>query len=103
MLRGNPACKICNGTGVPTDKRSEYCDCLFYDDPQRPDMTWEALREGDVRLVFQCTEEDCEYREYGYVFPCDVQRCGGPVCPECDIDMEYVRTELLARDIADSD
>lgn len=50
---------------------------------------WKQIADSRVRHVWACPE--C--KDEDAVAPDFYQDNGTPVCPDCDCDMEYVRTE----------
>ena len=61
--------------------------------PPKPSK-WKAVADKDVRHVWQCLESDCEEQPTVNVTPDSYQDVGEPLCPHCDSEMQYVRTEI---------
>ena len=60
-------------------------------------MATKTVEDSRVHNVWMCTEKDCENEEETVVNPDWYQDNGTPVC-ECDIDMEYIRTDIDTQD-----
>jgi hypothetical protein len=62
-------------------------------------MNWQTVKDENVRHLWACPSKEestngCDEKEY--VMPTFYERSGTPVCPRCDEDMIYVRTEINA-------
>ena len=55
---------------------------------------WTKIDDTLVRHIWECRERDCG-EGIATVSPEWYQDNGTPVCPECDIDMVYVKTEIF--------
>jgi hypothetical protein len=55
-------------------------------------MDWTKIDDRAVRHKWQCLEEDCDGE--ATVYPEWYEDNGTPVCPDCDRDMSYVKTEI---------
>ena len=59
-------------------------------------MSWKTIADDKVRHVWVCNDPECENN--GKEIPIDptfYKDSGNPMC-ECDIEMDYVRTEINA-------
>lgn len=55
---------------------------------------WKTAKEGQVRSVWKCTDEDCDCdKEEVTVEPSWHEENGTPICEE-GRDMAYIRTEI---------
>lgn len=55
---------------------------------------YKTVKDADVQCVWNCQDVKCD--EVAIVSPDWYQDNGTPVCPECDTDMEYIRTKVKA-------
>ena len=55
-----------------------------------PQQTWQIIPDNTVQHVWRCDECDHEFE----IPPAWYQQNGTPVCPHCDIDAKYERTEV---------
>lgn len=56
---------------------------------------WITVPDDMVRSIWKCTIEDChEYNNEVSVEQTFFSEMGTPICEECDVDLEYVRTEV---------
>lgn len=53
---------------------------------------WLTMKDDRIRHVWTCKEGGC--KEKAIVSPDWYQDNGTPVCPKCDRDMAYIRTEV---------
>lgn len=56
---------------------------------------WKTVEDKDVRHIWKCPdpeEEGC--KSDARISPEFYQESGEPMCPYCDVEMEYVRTEV---------
>jgi hypothetical protein len=56
---------------------------------------WKVVDDKDVRNVWKCPDPEGEgCKETAMLSPDFYQESGEPLCPCCDVEMEYVRTEV---------
>jgi hypothetical protein len=55
---------------------------------------WKRINENNVRIIWRCTDEDCDCNKYDCIIdPSWHEDNGTPVC-QVGQDMKYVRTEV---------
>jgi hypothetical protein len=59
-----------------------------------PKKTWKKVKDGNVRHIWGCFEDDCEWGNPKVdVGPTFYQDSGEPMCG-CDAEMRYIKTEV---------
>ena len=57
---------------------------------------WRYIDDENVRHVWCCTNEDCDLdQDDVHIGPEAYADIGNPVCPECDCELTYMKTEIL--------
>jgi len=58
-------------------------------------MKWQIIDDQKVRNIWACQEDDCpDYNKEICISPDWYARNGTPTC-DCEVDMIYLRTEIL--------
>ena len=73
------------------DYSSEWRDFI----EKKSKKEWKRVSDDDIRLIFTCDTNACEMKgKEVFVAPSSLYDGGSPVCPECEDEMAFLRTEV---------